>query len=576
MDYTKEELMAENRRRREALEEQSRAVSYPKGKISLERCRRDFMYWAARAVKIRDKTTGRTVPFVLNRAQKRVLGELEKMRTAGQPIRIIMLKARQWGGSTLIQVYMAWIQLVHRENWHSLICAHVKDSARNIRGMYSTLLEHYPEELLPTDKACGFVPFEGAQNIRKIPGRECRIAVASSECQDSARGSDLSMAHLSEVAYWKATAQRDPEDFLRSVCGTVPIEPLTLVAIESTANGVGNFFHNEWLRAVAGKSDKLPVFVPWYEIDIYSLELADPWTFWESLDAYELGLWKDHCCTLEQIHWYRKKSSEYPKAELMHAEFPTTADEAFVTSDSNVFANERVESLRRGCLPPERGEMGSGDAFVKDNRGNLSLWKRPEAGTAYIVTVDVGGRSDKADWSVIAVMKASERPETVAQWRGHTDHDLLADKAMAIGRYYNEALLVIESNSLETADESSVSSSVLSRVARDYRNVYRRQRRQPVGGGGPAVGFHTNVHTKALAINALITAVREGSYIERDNEACNELATYCRRPNGSYGARRGCHDDILMTRAISLYVLDECRHYICNGQTKLPPHTSGW
>ena len=62
---------------------------------------------------------------------------LEEMREAEQPIRLILLKARQWGGSTLIQIYMAWIQLVHRRNWNSVICAHLKESAANIKGMYT-------------------------------------------------------------------------------------------------------------------------------------------------------------------------------------------------------------------------------------------------------------------------------------------------------------------------------------------------------------------------------------------------------------------------------------------------------
>lgn len=59
----------------------------------------DFEYWAAKCVKIKDKLTGRDVPFVLNRPQRRVLGVLEKQRLAGRPLRLIMLKARQWGGS---------------------------------------------------------------------------------------------------------------------------------------------------------------------------------------------------------------------------------------------------------------------------------------------------------------------------------------------------------------------------------------------------------------------------------------------------------------------------------------------
>lgn len=568
------EIIAENDRRRNRLKDDAAPVVDTDGPIDVERCKSDFGYWAARAVVIRDKTSGRNVPFVLNRAQRRVLGILEDMRTAGRPIRLIMLKARQWGGSTLVQVYMAWIQLVHCRNWHSVICAHVQDASRTIRGMYTNLLDNYPAELTdPDGPPLRFAGFERAQNVRVITGRDCRVTVASAEAQNSVRGSDIAMAHLSEVAFWKATPTHDPEDFLRAVCGSVPLVAMSLVAIESTANGVGNFFHREWMRAEKGESDKVPVFVPWYEIDIYTLPVDNYGRLWESLTPYELRLWHDHGCTLEQINWYRKKLAEYPKIELMHAEFPTTAEEAFVSSDANVFSNKHIEALRAGCRQPVTGELNNAGCFVETSHGCLDVWEAPLADASYIVTVDVGGRSSKADYSVIAVLRADVRPEVVAQWRGHIDHDLLAARAMAIATHYNEALLVIESNTLETADESSVSASVLYHVGMSYPMVYRRPRR---AGSGTGIGFHTNRHTKTLAIDALIAAVRDGTYVERDDRACDELATYCRRPNGTYEARRGCHDDILMTRAIALYVLAEQSPLFATNPSAdpLPPYLS--
>lgn len=527
--------------------------------IDMDRCKVDFLYWAARCVTIRDKLTGRNVPFLLNRAQRFVLDKLEQMRNDSQPIRIILLKARQWGGSTLIQTYMAWIQMVHRRNWHSVICAHVGDAARNIRAMYSTMLANYPDEACETEKKPAFVGFEKALNVKLIKERQCRVTIASAENQESVRGSDIAMAHLSEVAFWKSTTRRDPEDFLRAVCSSVPLVPYSLVAIESTPNGVGNFFHREWLRAEAGTSDKKAVFVPWFMIDINSMDIDDDdiEAFWESMTPYERTLWDVHHCTLQQIKWYRRKLSEFPKAELMHAEFPTSPEEAFVSSDANVFANKDVERLRKHCRQPRRGVLNERGGFIDDPRGCLSVWSEPQADADYIVTVDVGGRSAKSDWSVIAVIKGGDIPEVVAQWRGHLDHDLLGKEAIRVAQWYGEALLVIESNMLETADDSTVASMVLSYVATHYHAVYRRRRRLPGIDGATGIGFHTNRQTKSLVINSLIAAVREGSYTERDDEACNELSTYCRRENGAYEAGRGCHDDILMTRAIALYLLRE-------------------
>ena len=140
-----------------------------------------------------------------------------------------------------------------------------------------------------------------------------------------------------------------------------------------------------------------------------------------------------------------------------------------------------------------------------------------------------------------------------------SDHDILARKSALISRFYNMALLVIESNTFETEEYGGVADSnlfVLHRLAESYSNVYMRRTFDRANNRyTSSVGFHTNRSTKALLIGGLIEAVRDGSYIERDNEACNELSVYEQRSNGSFGAKSGYHDDILMTRAIALFVI---------------------
>ena len=79
-------------------------------------------------------------------AQRILLFELEEMRLAGVPIRIVLLKARQWGGSTLVQIYMMWIQQI-QTNWHLAVCAQGDDAAKNISGMYTNAANKYPKEI---------------------------------------------------------------------------------------------------------------------------------------------------------------------------------------------------------------------------------------------------------------------------------------------------------------------------------------------------------------------------------------------------------------------------------------------
>lgn len=573
------EVMAENDRRVKAAMEQERArVIPPEAGLGeeLSRFRDDFELWAARCVRIRHKITGEMVPFILNRPQRVVLAELERQRRLERPIRLILLKSRQWGGSTLVQMYMAWIQMIHRTNWHSLICAHVKDTSAQIRNMYATMLDNYPERYWPDGIKPVFQGFERSINTRLIGSRGCKVTLASSESQDSARGSDYSMVHLSEVAFWKSGDRHSPDDFVRAVCSGVPLTPYTLIVIESTANGVGNYFHNEWLRAASGESAFVPVFIPWYYIGHNSLTTVSPTRLLERLDDYERRLWDagGGVLTLDQLNWYHNKRREYQSHASMKAEFPSTAIEAFVNSGAQVFATDRVEALRQHCGDPvEVGELqGRGDRgpmsltgirFVADRAtGKLKVWHHPVEGERYMAVVDVGGRSASSDYSVIAVMRCRDEShpvaEVVAQWRGHDDHDIVAWRAARVATYYHNARLVIESNTFETeAGCDSDAGYILLQLRQAYSNLYHRV----VTDASAAVrsrriGFHTNRATKQMIVHNLIASVRDGGFVEHDNEACNELMTYERRQNGSYGAKPGYHDDILMTRAIGLFVME--------------------
>ena len=532
------------------------------------RLRHDFEYWAATCATIKDKLSGQNIRLVLNAPQRRLLAVMEQQRLAGRPIRVILLKARQWGGSTLVQMYMAWFQLVLHTGWNSVICGHKHNTSRAIKQMYRLLLRNYPEDLKDEHEQLKFANYEGSRDVQQLGGRDCLVICGSSRSEDAVRGFNLAMAHLTEVAFWASSAMHDPEDVMRSVLGTVLAEPDTIVVLESTANGVGNFFHNEWLRAQSGHSDKVAVFVPWHEIELYRQTVADPAALWASLDEYERRLW-DEGCTLEQLAWYHSKRKEYGTHTQMMEEFPSNDIEAFSNTGNCVFDLGQLDRLRQTCLPPavtgdiEGNWLSPGGAhIVEQGNGPLQVWQQPEHdGTVlrYLVTVDVGGRSDKADWSVMAVFdlhdRRNRRPEVVAQWRGHIDHDLLAWKAVHLAQCYDNALLVIESNTLETEyTEADGGQYILNVIGRQYGHLYSRSRDRK---GHRKFGFHTNRQTKRQAIYALIAAVREGQYVERCHGAIDEMCTYELTRQGGFEAMPGHHDDILMTRAIALQVLHE-------------------
>ena len=113
--------------------------------LAVVRNRYDFIYWAYVFVKIKPKEGGEMIPFKLNYAQVRFFLILEDMRTRGIPIRIILLKARQWGGSTLTQMYIKWMQEYrHPNGWNAAIVAQADSTAKKIKAMYRKALETQP------------------------------------------------------------------------------------------------------------------------------------------------------------------------------------------------------------------------------------------------------------------------------------------------------------------------------------------------------------------------------------------------------------------------------------------------
>ena len=561
------------------------------------RARYDFCFWAYTFVTIKDKEGGE-IPFRLNRPQRRLVSVLETMRLAGKPIRIVLLKARQWGGSTAIQLYMAWLQLMHKRGLNSLIVAHEKTASAEVKGMFDLMIEHYPAEMLHAPGET-FNPREpkiegvaGTQNIQSIPSRGCKIKLGTAERPDSARGGDSALVHCTEVAFWKKTDGKNPQQIVRSATSGVAYKPLTVIAYESTANGTGNYFHTAYLGAKEGRTTFTALFIPWFYIERYAIPLPDIEAFARQLidmrqqrettdertepGSYYWWLWEQGA-TLEAINWYMTMRGDYTDHADIAAEYPSDDIEAFAHSGRKVFDRYKVETLRKSCRAPLHigeviGRAATGAEalanlhFTDDSLGQLKVWAKPEETDGYTVidrylaVVDIGGRTSHADWSVIVVidrywMIEGGKPSVAAQWRGHLDHDLLAWKAAQIAAWYHNALLVIEKNTLD-GEKDDHSSTVLDRIAATYPNLYAlRQSPEEIVAGAPRKwGFHTNRSTKPVIIDTLINAVRDALWVERDSDALDEMLTYERRDDGSYGAIDGRHDDILMTRAIGLHV----------------------
>ena len=560
-----------------------------------------FAFYVCFRIKYKQGGTG---PFILNYAQLYVLNELETMRLNNIPIRIVLLKARQWGGSTLVQLYMAWVQLFVREQWYSAIVAQTKDTAKRIKAMYKKVLDNIPGLVFGTDCVI-FSPYEKSSAdsiITKKDGtilRDNVITTASYENFESTRGQDYAMAHFSEVAYWRTTGCKSAEDVITNIESNILEVPLTMLIEESTARGMSGHFFDAYQLAKSGRSNRKAIFIPFFYIendripfDTYEEKFNFVRRLLENRNnevcpdkahesfAYIYSLWQKGA-TLEHLKWYIKKRESFTDHAQMASEAPSDDVECFKFSGVHVFSIKVIDELRERYVrePIFKGDIvESKDGDIKlepQSNGLLQVWRMPDekkCSDRYITVVDVGGRNQMADYSVITVMDRwstrlkDGKLEVVARWRGHIRYDFLAYKAVKMSRYWGNALLVIESNTFdkkkaqadEYVDEGDHILGILKKLEGLYDNLYMRPATNEEDirqGILSKVGFHTNVKTKQEMVDNFVSAFEDDRVIDPDERFYQEAAIYVIE-DGKYQNIQGKdnHDDILMTDMIGALV----------------------
>lgn len=557
------------------------------------------------------------IPFKLNCAQLMLLAVMERQRLKGMPIRIILAKCRQWGGSTLTEAYMAWVQLMLMNSWYSVIVAQVSSTAKKIQMMYEKAISQYSPWLLrlPDKERLRFSQYgRSATDFRITYGsasnpqnaRDAVISVGTYENPDSLPGTDIAMAHFSELGLWKTTDGKTPEDVFKSVAGGIANLPLTMIVSESTPRGSGNFFAEEYSRAKNGDSAYEAVFIsPAYNpYDVVEVKNKRGFARWiienkkrrdnpEDIfghkgkrcrvsGEYIYRMWTLGS-TLENIMWYLLKHLELSRHSDMASEAPIDDIEAFSNTDALAFDMYDIDEMEKLFVknPIKVGDIYSDYSMGKDvlndykfeerPNGTMLLWEEPDPTPMtdqYIVIVDIGGKWKKADWSVIRVINRTPlsvggMERTALMWHGHVPHDHLAWKAVQVAKWFNNALLVFESNTLETKDkerdveEGEQLEYILEQIDRCYKNLFMRRSKGPEDvnqrGGSWKFGFHTNRQTKPMIVSYIEDAIRNKNYEECDIGTVNEWRCY-ERVNGVYAAMPGKKDDRLMTGGIGLLI----------------------
>jgi hypothetical protein len=537
----------------------------------------DFEFWAIMLIVIKEFGSSNDIKFLLNHGQRRILGEIYKCINKGLPIRIIILKCRRLGSSTFVNILICWLQLVRKKQWNSVICAHVENTAKSIRGMTAKILKSYPPAVLGLKKTLKLQPYEGSGKIKYLACRDTRITVGSSEKPENVRGGDdIALALLSEVGLWKRGELTKPEDLAQSIISGIPQIAETMIIYESTAKGVGNFFHREYLRAKAGESGYVPIFIAWFEIEYYQTPVDNYMEFINSMTEREKWIFTLGA-TLESIQWYRNKRKEYSDEWRFISEFPCTDVEAFQSTGRRYYSIESVQRLRLSIKPPNFTGDITGNAqygadalnnlrFTGSSQGNLKIWSMPGKelmqGDRYVVVVDINkGLSSGADNGIICVLDRYWQhlngvPEVAAEYCGKLLIRYLIWKAVQLCVIYHNALLVVESNTQHNEGNSDMMlNAVFDEINLFYNNIYCDTPAEQIKQGiPPKWGFRTTHSSKITVCSHQQAVLENDKYIEYCKEAVDEHDTFEVKENGTLGAVDGCRDDRHITRAIGIWV----------------------
>ena len=505
-----------------------------KRRIKLTEYEKDFQLFSKEQIKIltKDSSLG-FVPFEFNEAQRIVDDKIRKQLEETGRVRAIILKGRQMGLSTYATGRVFWKSYFNAHN-KSVVMAHDSATSDALFNMSRNTIANMPDEFRPVFKK---------SNAKEIlfDHNESGYRLYTAGSPEAGRGTTPTIAHLSEVAFWT-----HDEKILAGLFQGISEANGTEVILESTANGVGNEFHRLWKGAVEGENDYLPIFVPWYLMPEYRRTVLEPEAFKETLSSEENKIQDRYGLDLEQLYWRRLKVAEGGLSKFRQ-EYPLTAEEAFQTSGANVFNIEKLQALIPSHIMKTQTFNYISSSFEDFKEGDIEIFQYPKFDENFVIGADCALGVGQ-DYSACVVMNTAN--EVVALYRNNrVDPTRYGDLLFYLGRYYNNALLAVESNSLGIA--------TLNRLKQmNYVNLYHQTKVANVSNEeGSRLGWRTTQATKPMIVAHLKNAIENDDINLASPRIIQECLSYVADANGRTNAITGGHDDTVIATAIAFEVL---------------------
>jgi len=466
-----------------------KGISRSKLKKEIIKCGRDPEYFINNYVKI---TNNGLVLFNTYDFQDDLLKDFQANRHN------VILKARQMGISTLTAAYIAWLTLFH-EFKEVLVVATKKSVAANLLRKTKKHIKRLPDWLRISD-------FETDNRHSFELDNESKVTAASTSCEDAGRSESLSLLVIDEAAFIEGI-----KEMWKGVNPTLSETQGSSIVI-STPNGVGNWFHSVYTKAVSGENDFNPTRIDW----------------WEHPGRDE--------------EWYEKETSNLSEREVAQ-EYECS----FISSGHTVVDSKYLQSLEEDTVEPK----------VKENYdNNWWIWEKRQEDTKYFITADVA-RGDGGDYSAFHVFDAEEFKQ-VSEYKGKIEPEHFAELLIQAGQMYGNCLIVVENNNigwnvltkLKESNYPNLFYSEKSTHEQVEQHIAENTRRK-----GIVPGITTSTKTRPVMISKMGEHIRNNTINIKSDRVLNELTTFI-WDNAKPVAMDGYNDDLVMSLAIACWIRD--------------------
>ena len=447
---------------------------------------------------IYDKGRGCLGYFNLNPAQKAILPLLETEK------RLIIVKARQLGISTLVRAWHFYSAYVAKDPHTFAVISHTRDSAEHLAGLDRRFFENLPAPLqrplkVRTQRAI----------VYKDTGAGVRVYTAGG--RGGTRSFAINAAHLSEFAFGI-----DQAELLAQVLASAGMNGQ--VIIESTVNQIGDTFHKIVQDSLNGENEWKVVFLPWGIEPKYRMEKGH--FNWSNEERALLDEGMDR----EQIWWRRFQISTMGKSKFKR-EYPATVEEAFQAAEDFYFDHAQLKKV-------ERLNLGTSvERFYPDVDFD------PDA--QYIIGVDTGGGTKGGDYSALTVLNVDTmQPEyhLITNTQSPTDW---AETILRIAHKYDNPTLVVEGRSWGYV--------VLTKLQEvNYPRLWKQR-------GSSKVGWDTNVKTRPMLFESVREMLVGDLIMALDRDLYDQMAR-CVVRKGRPDHPKGAHDDLLISLGLCYVV----------------------